>query len=440
MAVNLAPGPFGAGYQAFDANGRVLNAGLLNTYAAGTTSPAPTFTTSAGNVQNANPIVLGTDGRPPQEIWLTAGVAYKFVLTDSLSNLIGTYDNLVGINDISTGTSSIEWTASGLTPTFISTTQFSVPGNQTAVFTTNLRTKTANTGGTIYSTVSAQSYSAGPNTTTVTVVNDSGVLDSGLSSVSYGFLNSVNPSMPPYSDVQIISANASDPTKRLKLSISQISTATVLVLGVANVSNVVLGKQPTRSTITSGTAATYTTPGGATRINVRLVGGGGGGSANVTNPGTAGNSTTFGTLTGSGGAQGNTTGAGGAGGGASGGDINIPGGGGQGGVLAASATQIAGGKGGDSVFGGGGASQAGNNGGAGATNSGGGGAGGAATNVDGSQSGSGGGAGGYVEKLFVSPSPTYTYTVGGTANGGAAGNFAGGAGAAGIIIVDEYYN
>lgn len=102
--VNLAPGPFGAGYQAFNANGQVLALGLLYTYAAGGTTPTATYTTSLGNVQNTNPIVLGVDGRPPQEIWLVAGTAYKFQLNDSLGNSIGTYDNLIGINDISAAT------------------------------------------------------------------------------------------------------------------------------------------------------------------------------------------------------------------------------------------------------------------------------------------------------------------------------------------------
>jgi hypothetical protein len=53
--------------------------------------------------------------------------------------------------------------------------------------------------------------------------------------------------------------------------------------------------------------------------------------------------------------------------------------------------------------------------------------------------GQGGGAGGYVEKLITSPAATYTYTVGTGGAGGAAGTLAGGNGAAGIIIVDEFY-
>lgn len=97
MSVYFAPIANGA--QFFDTNGAPLNAGFIYTYAAGSTTPTATYTTYLGNVQNANPIVLGADGRPPQEIWLTGGTAYKFLLTDSLLNTIATYDNLYGIGD-----------------------------------------------------------------------------------------------------------------------------------------------------------------------------------------------------------------------------------------------------------------------------------------------------------------------------------------------------
>ena len=97
MAVFFSP--IGNGFQFLDASGNPLNGGLLNTYAAGSSTPTATYTTSAGSVANANPIVMNTDGRPPQEIWFSAGIAYKFLLTDSLSNTLGTYDNLYGIGD-----------------------------------------------------------------------------------------------------------------------------------------------------------------------------------------------------------------------------------------------------------------------------------------------------------------------------------------------------
>lgn len=91
--------PIGNGAQFFTAGGLPLNGGFINTYLAGTNTPQPTYTTSLGTIANANPIVLGNDGRTTQEIWLTQGITYKFVITDSLSNILGTYDNLYGISD-----------------------------------------------------------------------------------------------------------------------------------------------------------------------------------------------------------------------------------------------------------------------------------------------------------------------------------------------------
>ncbi len=101
--VSLCP-TAGVLYQAFTTGGLPLNAGLLYQYAAGGTTPTATYTTSAGSVQNANPIVLGADGRPPNEIWLVNGTAYRFDLYDSLSNLIASYDNISGIAASISGT------------------------------------------------------------------------------------------------------------------------------------------------------------------------------------------------------------------------------------------------------------------------------------------------------------------------------------------------
>lgn len=112
MAVLLVPGVFGAGGQILDSNGRIANGALVGTYAAGTTSPVAVFTTVAGNVTAANPIVCSADGRLPHELWQTAGTAIKITLTDSVGNTLGgPYDNLTGINDIaSILTTTNTWT------------------------------------------------------------------------------------------------------------------------------------------------------------------------------------------------------------------------------------------------------------------------------------------------------------------------------------------
>ena len=95
MAVNLSP--IGNGFQFFSNDGLPLNAGKLYTYQAGSTTPLTTFTDSSGLIANTNPIILGTDGRPPSTIWLTEGFFYKFVLANSSNVTIQTYDNLYGI-------------------------------------------------------------------------------------------------------------------------------------------------------------------------------------------------------------------------------------------------------------------------------------------------------------------------------------------------------
>jgi hypothetical protein len=98
MAVFLSP-VGGVAAQFFTNTGAVLTGGKLYTYAAGTTTPLVSYTTSSGNVARTNPIVLDAAGRVPDggEIWITAA-SYKFVLTDSNDVLIATYDNLFGIN------------------------------------------------------------------------------------------------------------------------------------------------------------------------------------------------------------------------------------------------------------------------------------------------------------------------------------------------------
>lgn len=87
----------GAGAQFFDNSGLPLAGGKINVYLAGTTSPTPTYTTSAGTTPNSNPIVLDSAGRPPEQIWLTDGINYKFVITTSADVTITTQDNLYGV-------------------------------------------------------------------------------------------------------------------------------------------------------------------------------------------------------------------------------------------------------------------------------------------------------------------------------------------------------
>ena len=87
---SISPVPF---LQFIDANGNPLSGGKLYTYAAGTTTPLATYTTSAGTIANTNPVILDSAGRA--SVWLAAGV-YKFVLKDSNDVLSYTTDNITG--------------------------------------------------------------------------------------------------------------------------------------------------------------------------------------------------------------------------------------------------------------------------------------------------------------------------------------------------------
>ena len=95
MSVNLSP--IGNGFQFFTSTGLPLAGGQIYTYQAGSSTPLATYSDNGGVYSNTNPIVLGSDGRPQTEIWLTYGFNYKFVLQDAIGNTIQTYDNLYGI-------------------------------------------------------------------------------------------------------------------------------------------------------------------------------------------------------------------------------------------------------------------------------------------------------------------------------------------------------
>lgn len=189
-AVNLSP--VFNGWQGFTPSGLPMSGGFLYTYQAGTATPLSSYTTNVGNVTNANPIVLGTDGRPPQEIWLVTTSAYKFVLTDSLLNVICTYDNITGI-DNSVPAALSEWVISGLTPSYVSATQFTLAGDQTALFQVGRRVQYTLGSGQSTGSITASVFGA---LTTVTLVTDSIPLDNTLSAVNYGLLNAAKPSVP----------------------------------------------------------------------------------------------------------------------------------------------------------------------------------------------------------------------------------------------------
>jgi hypothetical protein len=138
MAVNLSP-VGGVAVQFFDNAGNVLTGGKLYTYAAGTTTPQTTYTTSAGNIAWSNPIILDAAGRVSGsgEIWLADAVQYKFILRDSNDVLIATYDNITGINSNFvnfTNQQEIQTATAGQTVFNLTTTTYSPGTNSLSVF------------------------------------------------------------------------------------------------------------------------------------------------------------------------------------------------------------------------------------------------------------------------------------------------------------------
>jgi hypothetical protein len=155
-----------------------------------------TYTTAAGTVANTNPIVLNALGQPANGIFFPAGQAYTIQYAppgsdDPPNSPIWTRNDVYGVNDV-TATQD-QWVASGVVPTYVSATSFTLPGDQTSTFTPGRRLKTTNSGGTVYSTVLSSTFGA---LTTVVVQNESGTLDSGLSAVSYGLISAQNTSEP----------------------------------------------------------------------------------------------------------------------------------------------------------------------------------------------------------------------------------------------------
>jgi hypothetical protein len=87
----------GVGAQFFDNNGVPLSGGKIYSYAAGTTTPLATYTSSSGATAHTNPIVLDSAGRVPGgEIWNNYSNLYKFVLKTSADVTIATFDNVGG--------------------------------------------------------------------------------------------------------------------------------------------------------------------------------------------------------------------------------------------------------------------------------------------------------------------------------------------------------
>lgn len=131
------------------------------------------WSTTAANNATADPTINWQEGQPPSTVNDSARAMMAALAVALMDNR--------------------EWLMFGDTPTYVSGTQFTVPGNLTARYAVGRRVRTFNTGGTLYGIISGSAFAS---VTTVTVALDSGSLDSGLSEVDVGLLNASNPSLP----------------------------------------------------------------------------------------------------------------------------------------------------------------------------------------------------------------------------------------------------
>lgn len=220
-----------------DAQANPASGALLFVYTAGSTTKATTYTESDGAVANTNPIVLNSRGEMPSGCYVASGT-YKTVLapsndTDPPTSPYRTRDNLSPTND--TTTTVNEFASSGLTPTFVNSTQFTLVGDQRTEFHVGRRLKTANSGGTGYHTITAVAFTS---LTTVTVSNDSVTLDSGLSSVDLSILSADNSAVPSVITARgdIIRGSSAGLAERLAIGTSgQVPTSDGTDVGYADI-------------------------------------------------------------------------------------------------------------------------------------------------------------------------------------------------------------
>jgi hypothetical protein len=198
--------------QFFNSNGVPLSGGKLYTYAAGTTTPLATYTSSSGGTANTNPIIL--DSRGEANVWFNA-VSYKLKLTSSADVEIWTVDNLNGPDQstlaslsASSGSSLIGYTqgGSGAVATTVqaklrqtvSVKDFGAVGDGTTNDTTAMQNALSSGASVVYIpagtylistklTFSCNIYGDGANS----IIKTAGDITALESTTNYGFIKSI---------------------------------------------------------------------------------------------------------------------------------------------------------------------------------------------------------------------------------------------------------
>jgi hypothetical protein len=197
MVASISPDPR---LQFFASDGSFLVGGKLYTYAAGTTTPLATYTSSSGGTANTNPVILNSRGET--SVWLGSS-QYKFVLKDANDVEIWTQDNLqAGANvdgSNATGTWPISITGNAATATLATTATYATTAGSVtpgvAVDKIIAGTNITISPGSGLGTVTINAASAGGTVTSVNGAGTSGFTLTGGPITSSGTLT-VTPPAP----------------------------------------------------------------------------------------------------------------------------------------------------------------------------------------------------------------------------------------------------
>jgi len=151
----------------------------------------PTYQDALGQTQNLNPGVL--DGSGSISMFLTGPT--DIYVYDPNGNLVESQYNVSASPAVQS--TSPQWVNQSTAITYINTTSFSVPGNQTATFSVGTRIQASISGGSIYGTIESSSSVGTPVITTVTVTWDSTVLNNSVTAVLLGIVAGGQPSSLP---------------------------------------------------------------------------------------------------------------------------------------------------------------------------------------------------------------------------------------------------
>jgi hypothetical protein len=175
--------------QLTDNQGNPLAGGKLFTYAAGSNSDEQiTFTTESGAVANANPIVLDSSGRLPNQVWLANGFAYNLILTKADgTTVLRAVDNVRGSYPaFSTTLGTLIWNPAATIPVYVDNQQFYLDGDQTLPFTKGNRVQWVyNDGSFGYGVSNGSTHDVDTNRTYVLLILDSVNFSNVVTSVAW---------------------------------------------------------------------------------------------------------------------------------------------------------------------------------------------------------------------------------------------------------------